>query len=77
MHAVGATELIWAAWIVLAVGGSFGLLEGMMIRLKRPTLSWTIWDWSKHWPLLPFLIGMLFGGLGVHFFWIPSTAAGF
>jgi len=58
----------WALWVVL-IAVSFGLLEGWAISQKRPTLSATVWLFSKNFPLLPFLAGLLAGGLAVHFWW--------
>jgi uncharacterized membrane protein len=34
-----------------------------------PTLSQTVWHASEVFPLLPWLGGVLMGGLAVHFWW--------
>ena len=37
--------------------------------LKQNTLSRWIYNMGQNWPLSIFLMGMLCGGLAVHFFW--------
>lgn len=59
---------IWGLWIVLIIV-SFGIMEGIALNTGTPTLSQTVWDVSKSFPLLPFLAGLLSGGLAVHFWW--------
>jgi hypothetical protein len=59
---------VWAGGIIafavfFAIGESYALIN------NKPTLSRTIWTWSKNFPLLPFLAGLLAGGLAVHFWW--------
>ena len=34
------------------------------ITKKAPTISQFVWDWSKRYPIVPFLFGLLMG----HFF---------
>ena len=58
----------WAAWLVV-IGVSFSLAEGFAVATHRFTLSRTIWTWSRHFPLLPFIVGLVVGGLAVHFWW--------
>jgi len=58
----------WAAWIT-AIAVSFAGLEAWALVQGRPTLSRSVWIWSKAFPLLPFLAGLLAGGLAVHFWW--------
>ena len=67
-------EAYWALWI-LAIAVTFGLSEAYAIKTRRFTLSRTIWTWSQHFPILPWLVGVLFGGLAVHFFWEGSYCA--
>ena len=58
------TMWVWAAW-VLAIAVSFAVLEGIALMYHKPTFSRTVWTWSKNFPLLPFLAGLLAGGLAV------------
>lgn len=60
--------LVWAIFI-LAVGTVFAVLEAYALEHSKYTLSRTIWTWSQHFPLLPWLVGVLVGGLAVHFWW--------
>lgn len=62
---------IWAAWLAFLVV-SFGVLEGWNLYRGTPTLSRSVWTWSKNFPLLPFLCGLLAGGLAVHFWWMGA-----
>ena len=59
----------WAIWVV-AIAVSFGVLEGWALMTGRPTLSRTVWVFSKAWPPLPFVAGLLAGFLASHFWWI-------
>lgn len=61
-------EWIWLAWFLVFIV-SFAVFERHAIKNKRVTLSATIWWLSKEWPLLPFLCGLVVGGLAVHFWW--------
>lgn len=65
----------WWVWI-LFIAVSFGLFEGYALQTDTVTLSQTVWMSSIEFPLLPFLVGMLFGGLAVHFFWINQGPRG-
>lgn len=58
--------LIWigATIIVFAIG------EGYALRSGKATLSRTVWNIQKGWPMFAALFGLVFGGLAVHFFWI-------
>ncbi len=67
---------IWATWLI-AVVASFAVLEAYAIKTRRLTLSATIWLATRHWPFLAWIGGALFGGLAVHFWWIPHVSAGF
>ncbi len=67
MHAV------WAVWLVCLIV-SFALLEGYAIHTGQATLSATVWQATRSWPFLGWIGGALFGGLAVHFWWIPKTA---
>ena len=58
----------WAAWVAL-IAISFAFFEAWALVHKQATLSRSVWTWSKAFPLLPFLAGLLAGGLAVHFWW--------
>lgn len=62
---------IWAGWVAL-IAASFGAMEGWALTHGRATLSRSVWTWSKNFPLLPFLAGLLAGGLAVHFWWMGA-----
>ena len=49
--------------VVFAIGETYALMTG------RQTLSRYIWTLSKNFPLFPWIVGVLVGGLAVHFFW--------
>lgn len=59
---------VWLAWLI-AIGVTFALLEGHALRTNRLTLSRFTWNVSKAWPPLPFVIGLVVGGLATHFWW--------
>lgn len=61
-------SLVWLLWLG-AILVTFMVLEGRAIRNGGVTLSSTIRGWCVTWPLLPFVVGLLFGVLGTHFFW--------
>ncbi len=62
------TRLRWGVWVLL-IAITFGVMEGIALYTGTPTLSRAVWDASVAFPLLPFIAGMLCGGLGVHFWW--------
>ena len=52
------------SWILMfAIPEAIALLHGGM------TLSEWVWRATKAWPPLPFVGGLLAGGLAVHFWW--------
>jgi hypothetical protein len=59
---------VWLAWL-LVIGASFAVLEGYALKHNKTTLSRFIWNASKAWPPLPWVIGNVTGGLAVHFWW--------
>ena len=59
---------IWVAWL-LALIGSFAILEGYAIITHHWTLSRFTYNLSVAWPLMPWACGVLVGGLAVHFWW--------
>lgn len=72
--------LIWTAWL-LALIGSFAVLEGWALATKGLSLSRFTAIVSLHWPLMPWVCGVLVGGLAVHFWWhwdphLPGSASG-
>lgn len=58
----------WALWVFL-IAASFAGFETLALMTGTPTLSRSVWTWSQAFPLLPFLAGLLAGGLAVHFWW--------
>ena len=64
----------WAFWVV-AIAVTFAAAEGYALKTGRITLSRSVWTWSKNFPLLPFLAGLLAGGLAVHFWWEGAYCA--
>ena len=65
-------SLVWVTWLFV-IGVSFALLEGYALRNSKTTLSRFIWDASKAWPPLPFVIGTGVGILASHFWWIGQA----
>lgn len=59
---------VWVGWLIFLIV-SFAIFEGYAIKTGRQTLSRTVWIWSKAWPPLPFICGLIAGGLAVHFWW--------
>ena len=43
--------------------------EGYALATGKRTLSRMMYDASKAWPLLPYVWGVVTGGLAVHFWW--------
>jgi hypothetical protein len=60
--------MIWTAWIGLIIL-SFGCLEAYALMTHRTTLSRYVWTFSKRWPPLPCLAGLITGVLFCHFWW--------
>ena len=58
----------WTGWLLFLIA-SFAVFEGYAIRTHRTTLSAFVWALSKGWPPLPFVCGLVAGGLAVHFWW--------
>lgn len=61
-------SLYWTLGLVAFVI-FFAIGETYALKRNKLTLSRYVWNASKAWPLLPFLLGALVGGLAVHFFW--------
>lgn len=64
---------LWGLWFLL---GFFSFLTYELwayFTRKAPTLSRTIWRLTKSYPLFPFALGAVTGGLAIHFFgWLPA-----
>lgn len=60
--------ILWAVWL-LTIVCSFALFEGLALYRGTPTLSRWVWTVSKRFPLFPWVVGVLTGGLAVHFWW--------
>jgi hypothetical protein len=43
--------------------------EAWALRTGRRTLSRMVWNATVAWPLVPFVAGVVCGGLAVHFWW--------
>jgi hypothetical protein len=56
--------LAWLTAAIVLLGYEFFALN-----TGRKTLSRQMWEWTCAWPLMPFLWGLVTGGLAVHFFW--------
>jgi hypothetical protein len=60
--------ILWLLWITLPVV-AFIVLETIAIKRGKPTLSFEVYSLGKNFPLAIALLGLLLGGLLVHFFW--------
>jgi hypothetical protein len=60
---------VWTAWLILIVV-SFAVFEGYALSHDDGlSLSQYLWNASKAWPPLPWVIGNFTGGLAVHLWW--------
>lgn len=59
---------VWTIWFLLILA-TFGLLEGFAIQTNRPTLSRTVWVFTKNFPPFNSAICLVVGFLIAHFFW--------
>lgn len=61
--------IAWLVWLAVIVGG-FAVIEGMALASGTPsTLSdFVVWL-SGVWGPLPFVLGVIVGGMAVHFWW--------
>jgi len=66
---------IWTGWL-LSLIASFAVLEGWAIAHGGVTLSQFTATVSRAWPLLPWVCGLIVGGLAVHFWWQWTPAVG-
>lgn len=71
------TELIFSLAFIWLIG-MFVFLVAYDIYAAtkgKVTISWSIFEISRKWPIVPFLFGFLVGGLAGHFFFpIPIPA---
>jgi uncharacterized membrane protein YoaK (UPF0700 family) len=61
-------DIVWTVWLLL-IASSFAALESYALTKNKTTLSRHVWNASRAWPLLPFVVGAMCGGLAVHFWW--------
>ena len=61
--------LLWLFWLLVLVAGGFVVLETYALRHNRLTLSRFTYNITRAFPLAIFLLGLLAGGLAVHFWW--------
>lgn len=59
---------IWTGWLIFLVV-SFSIFEAIAIGYGGMTLSMFTWILSQKWPPIIWVMGVLAGGLTVHFFW--------
>jgi len=59
---------VWTGWLGFFIA-SFAVFETWALRTGRTTLSRYTWNASQAWPPLPFVLGLIAGGLAVHFWW--------
>ena len=64
----------WSGWLLFLIA-SFSAAEGYAIYTGGVTLSQFTAEVSAAWPLMPWVCGVLVGGLAVHFWWhwVPKT----
>ena len=58
----------WVIWFVTWMLG-FAFLEGIALATHQLTLSRFVYNMSTAWPPLIWLMGVVAGGLAVHFWW--------
>lgn len=59
---------LWLAWFGAALL-TFAVIETIAVRTGRKTLSQCVYDLSRAWPPLPFVIGVVVGALAAHWWW--------
>ena len=59
---------VWLGWL-LGLIVTFAAFEGYALKTNHTTLSRFTWNASQAWPPLPFVLGLVAGGLAVHFWW--------
>lgn len=63
---------VWLTWLI-AIAATFAALEGHALHNNRNTLSRVVWNATKAWPPLPFIVGLVVGILAAHFWWIGQA----
>ena len=58
----------WLSWI-LSIIVTFALLESYALARNKLTLSRLTYNISEAWPPIIFTLGVVVGGLVVHFWW--------
>jgi hypothetical protein len=65
--------LLWWAWVLVSVFGTFAIFETLALQTGGLSLSMFTWQLGAKFPLAIFafglVIGLLVGGLAVHFYW--------
>lgn len=63
-------EIVFSLTIIWLVG-TFFLLIGYdiyAVTKNKPTISWIVFNTSRRWPVIPFLVGFMIGFLMGHLF---------
>lgn len=55
--------------LIVAILSVIAILEAHAISKNKTTLSRYVWSATKAFPPLPFIVGLVVGFLGCHFFW--------
>lgn len=58
----------WAAWLLVVIV-TFAAFETYALQTNRTTLSRFVWNATKAWPPLPFIVGLIIGFVCAHFWW--------
>lgn len=60
--------IYWISFFIIIVV-LFAVGESLALANNRQTLSRFVWDLSKAWPALPWVVGILTGFVASHFWW--------
>ena len=60
---------VWIVWFLVAVVLLFAIFETRALIKGTPTLSRTVWIINKNFPPFGWMVGIVVGFLGCHFFW--------
>jgi len=63
---------VWTLWLCGSLA-AFTVFETYALRTGNETLSAFVRKISAEWPPIVFLLGMIVGGLAVHFWWTSKT----
>lgn len=61
-------RIIWTTWIICIIL-SFSYIEKYALNTHKETLSMYVWMLTQSWPPIEFILGIIIGGLAVHFWW--------